>query len=129
MHNPSGIRPIRYVGNVEKDIQRFPEAVRETVAFAFQLACSGHEHEQAKPLKGFGSAGVLEIVEDHRGETYRAVYTVRFAGAVYVLHAFQQKSKHGVATAKHDLDLIKTRLKYATEDYAARQRREGKQLI
>jgi len=109
-----------------KDIQRFPEAVRETVAFALQLACAGHKHDQAKPLKGFGSAGVLEIVEDHRGDTYRAVYTVRFAGAVYVLHAFQKKSKQGIATTKHDIDLVKTRLKWAAEDYAARQRPEGK---
>ncbi len=126
MHNPSGIRPIRYVGSVEKDIHRFPETVRETVAFALYLACSGQKHDHAKPLKGFRSAGILEKVEDYHGETYRAVYTVRFSGAVYVLHAFQKKSKHGIATAKHDLDLIKTRLKYATEDYAARQRREGK---
>ena len=120
------VRPIRYVGSAQKDMRRFPVAVRETVAFALHLACAGRRHDRAKPLKGFGSAGVLEIVEEQRGDTYRAVYTVRFADVVYVLHAFQKKSKHGIATPKHDTDLIKTRLKWAAEDHAARQRREGK---
>jgi len=71
----------------------------------------------AKPLKGFGGAGVLEIVDDFDGDTYRAVYTVRFAGVVYVLHAFQKKSKHGIATPRAELDLIEQRLKRAREDY------------
>ncbi len=123
MHGTSEVKPVRYVGSAQKDLQRFPVTVRETVAFALQLACAGHKHDHVKPLKGFGSAGVLEIVEDHRGDTYRAVYTVRFEDAVYVLHAFQKKSRHGIATAKHDTDLIKMRLKWAAEDYAARQRR------
>ena len=123
MHSPSEIKSVLYVGSAQKDMQRFPVPVRETLAFALQLACVGRKHDHVKPLKGFGSAGVLEIVEDHRGDTYRAVYTVRFADAVYVLHAFQKKSKRGIATAKHDTDLIKMRLKWAAEDYAARRRR------
>jgi phage-related protein len=71
----------------------------------------------AKPLKGFGGAGVLEILDDFDGDTYRAVYTVRFTGAVYVLHAFQKKSKHGIATPKAELNLIRQRLRQAREDY------------
>ena len=76
----------------------------------------GKKHSQAKPLKGFGGAGVLEVVEDHLGDTFRAVYTVKIAGVVYVLHCFQKKSKHGIETPKHDIDLIKDRLKIAVAD-------------
>ena len=76
---------------------------------------AGNKHDQAKPLTGFGSAGVLEVVEDWRGNTYRAVYTVRLAAAVFVLHVFQKKSKRGIATPKQDLDLIKDRLKLAEQ--------------
>jgi phage-related protein len=78
----------------------------------------------AKPLRGFGGAGVLEVVDDHGGNTYRTVYTVSFAGAVYVLHAFQKKSKRGIATSKPELDLIKRRLNRAGEDYEQWSRRE-----
>ena len=90
-----------------------PEEVRDTFGFALFLAQQGQKHEQAKPLRGFGSAGVLEVVENDRGGTYRAVYTVRFANAVYVLHCFQKKSTSGIATSQHDIELIKARLKQA----------------
>jgi phage-related protein len=83
--------------------------------YALYLAQLGDKHDQAKPLKGFGGAGVLEVVEDHDGDTYRAVYTVRIAKAVYVLHVFQKKAKRGIATPKSDLDLIKQRLRAAQE--------------
>ena len=83
----------------------------------------GTKHPRAKPLKGFGGAGVLEVAEDHAGDTYRAVYSVRFAGAVYVLHAFQKKSKSGIRTPKKELDLVRDRLKRAEIDYAKRQKR------
>ena len=86
------------------------------MGFALYLAQIGDKHPQAKPLKGFGGAGVLEVVEDHDGETYRATYTVRFAHAIYVLHVFHKKSKRGTATPKADIDLIKKRLRDATED-------------
>jgi len=80
------------------------------------LPCQdGRKHEQAKPLKGFGSAGVLEVVEDWDRSTYRAVYTVRFEGVVFVLHIFQKKSKRGAATPKADIDLIRERLKVAEQ--------------
>ncbi|MBX9848240.1 MAG: type II toxin-antitoxin system RelE/ParE family toxin [Rhodocyclaceae bacterium] len=90
-----------------------PEDVQDTFGYALHLAQVGKKHEQAKPLKGFGSAGVLEVVEDDAGSTYRAVYTVRIQGAVYVLHCFQKKSTSGIATPKPDLDLIRERLKAA----------------
>lgn len=89
--------------------------VVDTFGYALHLAQSGKKHDHAKPLQGFGSAGVLEVVEDWRGSTYRAVYTVRFAAAVFVLHVFQKKSKRGVPTPKQDLDLIKDRLKLAQQ--------------
>jgi phage-related protein len=79
----------------------------------------------AKVMAGFGSAGVLEVVEDHRGNTYRAVYTVKFAGWLYVLHCFHKKSKSGIKTPKEDMDLIHARLKAAKQDYEAWQARQG----
>ncbi|HEX4322057.1 MAG TPA: type II toxin-antitoxin system RelE/ParE family toxin [Acidobacteriaceae bacterium] len=85
----------------------------ECIWVCLYLAQFGRKHISAKPLKGFGSAGILEVVEDFDGSTYRAVYTVRFANAVYVLHCFQKKSKHGIATPKPDLMLIESRLKAA----------------
>jgi len=90
--------------------------VRLRVGGALWEAQTGGKAGWAKPLKGFGGAGVLEVVDDHDGDTYRAVYTVRFAGVVYVLHAFQKKSKHGIATPKHEIALIEQRLKRARED-------------
>lgn len=81
---------------------------------------AGGKHADAKPLKGHKGAGVLEIVNDFDGDTYRAVYTIKFEGAVYVLHAFQKKSKKGIATDKSDLELVETRLKSAEADYAKR---------
>ena len=90
-----------------------PDDVIDVFGFALHLAQAGKKHDQAKPMKGFGGAGVLEVVEDHLGDTYRAVYTVKIADAVYVLHCFQKKSKQGIETPKHDLDLIRERLKAA----------------
>ena len=90
-----------------------PEEVQQVFGFALYHAQIGSLHPSAKPLKGFGSAGVVEIVEDWRGNTYRAVYTVRFAGAVFVLHCFEKKSKRGIKTPKREMDLIRARLKEA----------------
>lgn len=83
------------------------------MGFALYLAQTGEKHMAVKPLKGFGGAGVLEVVEDHDGDTFRAVYTVKFSSAVYVLHAFQKKSKSGIKTPQTDIDLIRQRLKLA----------------
>lgn len=110
------MKPVLWMGSSRKDLRACPDAVQDTMGFALYLAQIGDKHEQAKPLKGFGGAGVLEVVEDHDGATYRAVYTVRFATAVYVLHVFQKKSKRGIATPKTNIDLIKKRLRDATED-------------
>jgi len=110
-------KPVRWVGSSKKDLSDFPEEVRRRVGGALWDAQLGFKAPYVKPLKGFGDAGVLEIVGDFDGDTYRAVYTVRFARVVYVLHAFQKKSKRGVATPKAELDLIELRLKRAREDY------------
>jgi phage-related protein len=110
-------KPVRWIGSSKDDVSEFPAEVRRRVGGALWEAQIGRKAPYAKPLKGFGDAGVLEIVDDFDGDTFRAVYTVRFAKAVYVLHAFQKKSKRGVATPKAELDLIEQRLKRAREDY------------
>lgn len=107
------LRPLEWIGGSKKDLMALPDEVVNVFGYALYLAQAGGKHAQAKPLQGFGSAGVLEVVEDWRGNTYRAVYTVRFAVRVFVLHVFQKKSKSGIATPKPDLDLIKERLKVA----------------
>jgi phage-related protein len=90
-----------------------PEQVVDVAGYALYMAQTGHKHPNAKPLKGFGSAGVLEVVEDDDGSTYRAVYTVKFSNGVYVLHCFQKKSRKGIETSKQDKELIEERLKMA----------------
>ena len=108
---PATTRPLRWVASSKKDLMAMPEDVQDTFGYALHLALAGQKHPDAKPLKGFGGAGVLEVVEDFHGDTYRAVYTVRYAHAVYVVHCFQKKSTQGIATSKPDVDLIKSRLK------------------
>lgn len=110
-------KPIRWVGASKADLSAFPEDVRRRVGGALWEAQIGRKAPYAKPLKGFGGAGVLEIVDDFDGDTFRAVYTVRFAKVVYVLHAFQKKSKRGIATPRAELDVIGHRLRQAREDY------------
>jgi phage-related protein len=112
-------KPVRWVGPSRDDLKKFPDDVKDEIGFALFTAQRGGKHPSAKPMKGFGSAGVVEIVEDHDGDTYRAVYTVQFLGTLYVLHAFQKKSKKGKATPKHDIELIKTRLTIAEQHYNA----------
>ncbi|MCM0045594.1 MAG: type II toxin-antitoxin system RelE/ParE family toxin [Burkholderiaceae bacterium] len=107
------LKPLYWVGSSKRDLLAMPPDVIDVFGFALHLAQAGKKHEQAKPLKGFGGAGVLEVVEDHLGDTYRAVYTLKVASAIYVLHCFQKKSKQGIETPKPDLDLIRTRLKVA----------------
>ena len=106
-------KPLLWVGSAKKNLQAMPDEVQDSFGYALHLAQTGAKHAQAKPLKGFGSAGVLEVVESEAGSTYRAVYTVKVAAAVYVLHCFQKKSTSGIATPKPDLDLIRDRLKAA----------------
>jgi len=110
-------KAVRWLGSSRDDLRGFPEEVRNRVGGALWEAQLGRKAPYAKPLKGFGGAGVLEVVDDFDGDTYRAVYTVRFAGVVYVLHAFQKKSKRGIATPRQEIALIKQRLQRAREDY------------
>ena len=112
-------KPIKWVGSSKKDLKEMPEVVHVVFGFALGLAQAGQKHDAAKPLKGFGSAGVLEVVESDEGGTYRAVYTVRLDHWIYVLHCFQKKSTKGIETPKPDLVQIKSRLNDAQEDHAA----------
>ncbi len=114
-----GEKPLFWIGSAKSDLLEFPEAVKDEIGIALSVAQFGGKHPKAKPWKGEGT-GVLEIVEDHRGDTYRAVYTVKFENAAYVLHAFQKKSPKGIRTAQSDVELVSRRLKTASEDYEAR---------
>jgi phage-related protein len=114
-----GERPLFWIRSSAKDLSRFPAEVQEHVGYALSAAQFGGKHPTAKQWKGDGP-GVLEIVEDHRGDAYRAVYTVRFEEAVYVLHIFQKKSKQGIATTQLDSELISRRLKDAVKDHEER---------
>ncbi len=107
------IKPLQWVGSSKKNLLAMPDDVIDVFGFALHLAQTGQKHDQSKPLKGFGGAGVLEVVEDYMGDTYRAVYTVKLADVVYVLHCFQKKSMSGIATPKPEMDLIRDRLKAA----------------
>ena len=110
-------KPVSWIGSSYKDFREFPDPVQDSMGFALYQAQIGLKHGNAKPLRGFGGAGVIEIVADHVGDTFRAVYTVKFATAIYVLHAFQKKSKSGIKTPTEDLELIQRRLKAAEADY------------
>lgn len=112
------IKPVVWIGNTKADLTSFPEDVKDAIGYALYIAQRGGKHSDAKPLRGFGGAGILEIVEDHAGDTYRAVYTVRLAGRIYVLHVFQKKSKTGIKTPKAEIELIRSRLKRAEEEHA-----------
>lgn len=113
-------RQTRWLGDSKNRLRSFPEEVREDIGAAIYWAQLGDKHPDAKPLAGFGGAGVLEIVENHDGDTYRAVYTVRFTDWLYILHCFQKKSKKRDETPKQDMNLIKERLKKAVEIEAAK---------
>jgi phage-related protein len=115
----TGEKPLDWVGSSKRDFLAFPEPVQDELGNALGLAQFGGKHPRAKPWKGQG-AGVFEVVENHDGDTYRAVYTVRFREVVYVLHAFQKKSPSGIRTARTDIELITRRLKIAQQDYEAR---------
>jgi phage-related protein len=110
-------KPLRWIASALNDLKKFPEDVQDVMGYALDLAQHGQKHPDAKPLRGFSGAGVLEIVDDLDGDTYRAIYTVKFEGVIYLLHSFQKKSKHGIATPKQDIELVKKRLKIAQENY------------
>jgi len=112
------IKPVHWIASSREDLKSFPQDVQRSMGFALHRAQTGRKAPSAKPLKGIvKGAGVLEIVEDYQSDAYRVVYTVRFANAVYVLHAFQKKSKKGISTPKHEIDLIRRRYEAAREHY------------
>ncbi|MBI5873247.1 MAG: type II toxin-antitoxin system RelE/ParE family toxin [Candidatus Omnitrophica bacterium] len=114
------LKELYFAGSSREDLKEFPEDVRLDIGYALFEAQRGLKPLSAKPLKGFGGASVLEIIDNFAGDTYRAVYTVKFQKAVYVLHCFQKKSKHGIKTPQQEMELIKQRLRMAHEDYKAR---------
>ena len=111
------LKRLDFIGPSRDDLREFPNEVRQEIGHTLHEVQMGIKPVTAKPLKGFGGAGVLEIIENFVGDTYRAVYTVKFAKVIYVLHCFQKKSKHGIETPKYEIDLIKQRLKEAEECY------------
>jgi phage-related protein len=115
MANERPIKPVIWLGTSRKALREFPAPVQDHMGYALYVAQLGGKHRDAKTLTGFGGAGVLEVVKDFRGDTFRAVYTLRHAGAVYVLHAFQKKSKTGRETPRRDLELIQQRLRQAEQ--------------
>ena len=121
MYNEVSDRPLVWVGSSRRDVRGFPYEVRRDIGIALYAAQQGEIDPSAKPLRGFGGGSVVEIVSRHRGDTWRAVYTVRFSEVVYVLHAFQKKSKSGIATPKKEMELIRQRLSQAERTHRERQ--------
>jgi phage-related protein len=115
------LKPIVWMGSSREDLRSFPEQVRRDIGQALYTAQQGATDPAAKPLKGFSGANVMEIVDRHATNTYRAVYTAQFAGWIYILHAFQKKSKKGIATPQKDIELIEKRLAAARKDHRERQ--------
>jgi phage-related protein len=107
------LKPVVWVGSSREDLRAFADPVQDHIGYALYVAQRGGKHAAAKVLRGFGGSGIVEIVEDFRGDTFRAAYTVRYKGAVYVLHCFQKKSKTGRATPRRDIELIQRRLRQA----------------
>jgi phage-related protein len=126
--NGANLKRVRFIGSSRKDLKKFPPEVKSVIGQALWNAENGDKHKNAKPLKGFHGAGVLEIVDDFDGDTYRGVYTVKFAEIVYVLHAFKKKSKQGSKTPQNEIDLIQSRLTQACEDYEELQESKKKEF-
>jgi phage-related protein len=110
---PQSEKSVFWIGSSKRDLLAFPDDVKDVFGYALHLAQHGEKYASAKPLKGFGGAKTLEVINDHQGDTFRAVYTVKFRDSVYVLHCFQKKSKKGISTPKPDMVLIRARLKDA----------------
>ncbi len=119
-------KSLKWIGSSKDDLLQLPDLVRKEMGHALHLAQINLKAPNAKPLRGFGGASILEVVENHDSNTYRAVYTVKFQDMVYVLHVFQKKSKKGIETPKPDIDLIKARLKLAADHHEKHKQQEGK---
>ena len=115
MHDEPSLKPVVWVGSSLRDLREFPEPIQDQMGYALYVAQRGGKHRDAKALGGLGGAGVLEVVTDYRGDTFRAVYTVRYAATVFVLHAFQKKSKTGRKTPRREIELVKQRLREAEQ--------------
>lgn len=122
MHSKLKQKPLEWIASSLKDIRKLPEDIQDEFGHALLVAQMGGKHDTAKPLKGFAGAGVLEVVEDYDGNTYRAIYTVRFLDIVYVLHVFQKKSKKGITTPQEEIEKVRIRLKIAEESHRDRGR-------
>ena len=122
MSGTPSFKPVIWIGSSRKDLRAFPEPVQDHMGYALYIAQCGGKHRDTKPLTGFGGAGVVEVGTDFRGDTFRAVYTLRYAGAIYVLHAFQKKSVTGRETPLRDIELIKQRLRLAEQITKDRER-------
>lgn len=121
------MKPVIWVGSSRRDLRAFPEAVRDHIGYALYVAQRGGRHRDTKTMAGMGGGHVIEVIKNHRGDTFRAVYTLHLVRAVYVLHAFQKKSKSGIATPRRELELIEQRLREA-EEIARRRRDEQKEV-
>ena len=119
-------KEVIWIASSLRDLQGFPAPAQKVMGFAIFQAQCGAKHVQSKPFKVKSGGGVLEVVEDHDGDTYRVVYTVRFADELYVLHSFQKKSKRGIKTPQHDVELVEARLKMAAQLHAERTKQKGK---
>jgi len=123
------MKKLEWIGSSKKDLLEFPKDIRKEMGHSLYIAQEGGKHKNAKPLKGFVGAKLLEIVSDDGNGTYRTMYTIEFEEVVYVLHAFQKKSKTGIKTSKQDIDLIEQRYKWAQQKYQKRldgQKKESK---
>ena len=125
MANNPNLKQLIFITSAKKALQEFPLTVRRDIGFALYEVKQGKTPRNVKPLKGFGGAGVVEIIDDYDGDTYRAVYTVKFQKIIYILHCFQKKSKKGIATPKQEIDLIKQRLKQAEIGYQEWLKNQG----
>ena len=113
-------KEVVWIASSLEDLKAFPDSVKQTMGFAvFQAQCGG-KHPHAKVLRGFKGSGVLEVVEDHDGDAYRMIYTIRLSDVVYVLHSFQKKSTRGIKTPKHEMDIVEARLKIAAKLHESR---------
>ena len=121
MADRSDIKPVRWIASSRDDLRRYPDEVQNHIGYALYVAQIGDIHPSARPLKGFGGAGVLEVVKESSGGTFRAVYTVRFDDALHVLHVFQKKSKHGVTTPARELKIVRSRLSLVEANHKARR--------
>lgn len=123
------MKPLLWAGSSKRDLMEMPPDLVTSFGYHLYKAQLGEHPIIAKTISGFGGAGVVELIEDHKGDTFRAVYTVRFSGTIIVLHAFQKKSKRGIETPKQDMELIHSRLKLAEEIYKDWKRKGGKSNV